>query len=151
MRVSFIYIVIAVKGFIFPVDDFGKIASAVGPIQIEVIDLANEQDVENFYRLHYQVAKVKVTKSPVLIFHAQFKGGLSGGKASTNYGVATIATVIGAYIRNLQVALHEWGHLRRMRHVSADQGCYIMNPQPCGLEFDAVNIKRAQKLRGRRG
>lgn len=143
-----VYIVIAVGGYQFPVEEFGRIASQVRPIGLEIVDLANPQGVETFNRLHYRIVKMKLSRSPVLFLHAAWEGVYSGGQADIVHRIANVGIVPDNYERNLQVALHEFGHTLGMRHVQ--HGCWIMSPQPCGFSWDKRNLKRARRARVRK-
>lgn len=144
MKRIIVRIVLAVSGYQVPVQELESRLSAIAPVRIEVIDLANPQPVENFYELHYQLAKMKVSKDAVVFLHAGFQGGLSGGKASYFYKIANVAVVPGYDDRNQQVLTHEILHLWGVSH--NDEDCNLMNPQPCGVEIREQDVLRAKKF-----
>lgn len=148
MKSLLIRLILAVQGYVVPVQEIEARLSVIAPVKIEVIDLANPQRVENFYKLHYSVVNAKVKRDPVVFLHSYFIGGLSGGKASRKHGVVTVAIVPGYDERNLQVILHELLHLWGVEHNS--EACNLMNEQPCGYEIREKDILTAKKYLKRR-
>lgn len=144
MKHLFLTIVLAVSNYTVPVDEIATRLSVIAPTRIELVDLANPQPVDKFRNLHYAIVKMKTRRQKTIFLHAPYIGGLSGGKANSVTGIADVAIVEGYDERNLQVILHEIGHLLGMKHNA--EPCNVMNVQPCGLSFLTSDIKRARRI-----
>lgn len=141
MKPLVIKLILAVTGYTVPVAELGSTLSQIAPVEIEVIDLANPQP--DLYQLHYSLVEAHAKAKCVVYLHQSFTGGLSGGKANLKFGIANVGIVEGSDERNLQVIVHEIGHLFGLKHNLKE--CSVMSPQPCGLSFTVQEV-----LRGRR-
>lgn len=140
MKSLAIRIILAVTGYTVPVTELQTRLSAIAPVDIQVIDLANPQPDQN--SLHYALVGFMVKPGIKIFLHSYYNGGLSGGKSYVAKQISNVAIIPDNDERNEAVILHEIGHQFGLGHSDT---CTVMAPQPCSLEFSGDEILKARR------